>query len=614
MLRQSRERADAQCRYGKFQKEARVAAEAADAGMAFDLVERMLQLDDNCYSLEELLTDPGHWVRAGRVLNDLRPGAPFAVWCGDKLEGGSIVLGTETGALIYLAPRVVAKRDVASVHLTPQACAGACDAMGLPAKGMLWHWTFLDDWPEPLPAGARVWHGDMLGGIHLTLEECGALLSPSAPICDRDWCYLARWYLAGGMQGRAVGIPPPPGRVWMNEQGLVQRADGSYPAPGELGYADDWDAHKAARARFGGSAFYHPGFRLAVDPDELNPPSDSDGMESPDEGGEQLRGSDMSPLSPAPQAASPIAGGVAAPVPGVLAVGEVGRALSLEAALAEAEVAAAAAAAAASVYAEAKVAFAREAAAAAGVAAVVAAVVAVEVEAVVVEAAVAAGLYGGSDSSDDLEAEAEAYSAGVARELLSTVRRRLGETDDELLRRSGFFHDSLDGISPGWIDSAAMGYEDTWKGGRVFVFPTEAGRAAVAWSRLARGVEAQAGGPAFALRLQARRAAARLGRARSALAATAAGPQGEAERRRRGAKVEQAGGKWEKVMRRMDRAEQDAVAAERAAGAAAAGAAPEVKASAKGGRGRDRGRNRARGREHGGAQGGESGGERRGAP
>ena len=54
--------------------------------------------------------------------------------------------------------------------------------------------------------------------------------------------------------------------------------------------------------------------------------------------------------------------------------------------------------------------------------------------------------------------------------------------------------------------------------------------------------------------------------------------------------MEQAGGKWEKVMRRMDRAEQDAVAAERAAGAAAAGAAPEVKASAKGGRGRDRGR------------------------
>ena len=74
-------------------------------------------------------------------------------------------------------------------------------------------------------------------------------------------------------------------------------------------------------------SIYHPRFQFHVDLDELSPPeSGLDGMESPVEGDEQLRGSDMYPLPPAPQAA-PLSrdGGVAAPVLDVSVEGAVGR-------------------------------------------------------------------------------------------------------------------------------------------------------------------------------------------------------------------------------------------------------------------------------------------------
>ena len=72
-------------------------------------------------------------------------------------------------------------------------------------------------------------------------------------------------------------------------------------------------------------SIYRPRFQFHVDLDELSPPeSGLDGMESPVEGDEQLRGSDnYSP--PAPQAASLSRDGdVAAPVLDVLVPGMVG--------------------------------------------------------------------------------------------------------------------------------------------------------------------------------------------------------------------------------------------------------------------------------------------------
>ena len=373
----------------------------------------------------------------------------------------------------------------------------------------------------------------MLGGIHLTLSECGALLSLTAPLCDRDWAFLARWYLADGLQGHAVGIPPPPGRLWMNQHGLIQRADGSYPAPSEPGLFDEWDAHEEQRAQFGHLPFFHPGYQHLMDPDDLNPPSDSDGMESPYEGDEQLRGSDLSGY-PAPQAASLSRDGVvAAPV--------------LDVSGAE------------------------------------------------------------SDSSEDLEALtalADAYSDGVARELLSTVPRRPDETDYELLLRSGFCHDSLDGISPGWIDSGEMGHASTYQGGRVFVFPSRAFRTEVAWRRLVRRAYRRNGGPALALRLEARQAARALGRAQAEQAAPTVVRLREEEARRLAATVARASEVWAAVMRRMDQAAQDAVAADHAASTATAGE------EASGSEGRGRGRRRRRGR----GRGGGAGGGRREAP
>ena len=132
-----------------------------------------------------------------------------------------------------------------------------------------------------------------------------------------------------------------------------------------------------------------------------------------------------------------------------------------------------------------------------------------------------------SDSSEDLEAldaAASEYSKEVESELLRTVPRRSGETEYELLLRAGFFHDSLDGISPGWFDSAALGYADTWKGGRVFVFPSRAFRTGVAWRRLVREADRRAGGPTLELRLRARQAARALGRARAERAAPLRAP------------------------------------------------------------------------------------------
>ena len=244
-------------------------------------------------------------------------------------------------------------------------------------------------------------------------------------------------------------------------------------------------------------SIYHPRFQFHVDLDELSPPeSGLDGMESPVEGDEQLRGSDMYPLPPAPQAA-PLSrdGGVAAPVLDVSVEGAVGRGRVAGAGpnpdgmespyegdeqlrgsdhyLPPAPQAAP---------------LSRDG----GVAAPVPDVPgngAVGRGSVVVGRALGeldpAGELGSdeSDSSEDLEAldaAASEYSKEVESELLRTVPRRSGETEYELLLRAGFFHDSLDGISPGWFDSAALGYADTWKGGRVFVFPSRAFRTGVA--------------------------------------------------------------------------------------------------------------------------------------
>ena len=274
MLRRGRERSDAEYLARLQAKCARLADEAARAGMPGDLIERMVAFDDTGQDLDDLLSDPDRWVADGRVLNDARPGAPSAVWC-DLVGGRGVALYAENGAIIHL------------VYNVP-----------------LWY--------------TRTY------GVHQGLEECGALLYPTTPLEPRDWWYLARWYLAGGREGRAVGIPPPPGRSWMNQQGLIQRADGSYPAQGERGLTDEWEENEEQRARFGHLPFYHQGYRHFVDPDDLNPESDSDGMESPDEGDEQLRGSDHY-LPPAPQAA-PLSrdGGVAAPVLDVLVPGMVG--------------------------------------------------------------------------------------------------------------------------------------------------------------------------------------------------------------------------------------------------------------------------------------------------
>ena len=218
-----------------------------------------------------------------------------------------------------------------------------------------------------------------------------------------------------------------------------------------------------------------------------------------------------------------------------------------------------------------------------------------------------------SDSSEDLEAldaAANEYSKEVESELLRTVPRRSGETEYELLLRAGFFHDSPDGISPGWFDSAALGYADTWKGGRVFVFPSRAFRTGVAWRRLVREADRRAGGPTLELRLRARQAARALGRARAERAAPLRAPPvgqlRDEEARRLEAAVTLASEVWAAAVRRLDRAEQEAVAAGRTEDAAAEAAG----GPASGGRARGRGR----GRGGGGGRGGGAGGGRRGAP
>ena len=115
----------------------------------------------------------------------------------------------------------------------------------------------------------------------------------------------------------------------------------------------------------------------------------------------------------------------------------------------------------------------------------------------------------------------------------------------------------------------------------------------------------------MALRMEAHQAARALGRARAEREAPPRGPRPvgqlrNEEARRLEAVAARAGEVWAAALRRLDRAEQDAVAAGRAEDATAEAAG----GSASGGHARGRGRGRGRGRERGGG----AGGGRRGAP